>query len=518
MIDLEDLYAIDPSLREHEGELKKLLTKLERAKPDVKIDSAFVAELRRELLSRPAPESRLEKILKPMNRIPLYIGGVATIALVALIGYNLYSDADAPASTGTVALSDSTGIKNLAPGAFGPLAFVADTGVSGSGAPAGAGAAFGGDEDAAPQPQSGGSGELGIAADSKLIAPGEPYPEFHTYALEYVGGDFEIPEASGDVYRRVRSEQASARLGALMAGQDNGILDLAAFDGMHLTSYQLVQSGGSGYAVNVDLQNGQIYIGRDYARGYADAGYDRRLTESDMPADASIIATASSFLKDHGVDVSSYGQPYVQDDWRRYITLELMRDASADVWYPHVISVIFPLVVEGSVVHDQSGNPHGVNVSVNVVDGTVTGAYGITAQVYEKSAYALETDMARIVSFAERGGIYGFWLGSETGGTISLGAPETVSMLVSQWDDAARRHTELVVPAMRFTLLDPPKEASHGPRFIVVPLVKDVLDAFERGPDIDGPRPMPVDQPVSAMPVPEPGMEDAPETEVKETE
>lgn len=510
---LKSLYEIDPTLKGHEADLKKLLSKLVDARPEVKIDSKFVTELRRELLSRPAHVSWFEKTFTHMNKIPFYAGGAITIALVALIGYNVVSDKSPSSDTMNLALGDTSSVTGLAPGAFGNLGGIVASQDSALGASAESTSA----PSAVSRPQSGGGGggDLGITTDGKMIAPGEPYPSYNVYTLKYAGGDFEISTDTNDVYRRVHSTQTTARLGALMSGQNNGILDLSAFGSMNLTGYQLVQSANDGYMLNVDLQNSLVFINRSYLNGYVEQGYDRNLTENDIPPNEKLIATASGFLKKYGLDISTYGEPFVQDDWRRTTSLELLRDASAQVWYPHTINVIFPMVIDGTVVHDQSGNPYGVIVSVNIVDNTVTSAYNIGARNYEKSAYKLETDMKRIVSFAERGGLYGFWLGSEKGGTITLGTPELVGMYMSQWNEQKGENMELIVPAMRFALLDPPAEAAYGPRYILVPLVKEILDTYDRGPDVDPPTAMPLTEPaVMGMPVPE--MEGVPEMEVIE--
>lgn len=59
---LEDLYAIDESLRRYQNKLEKLIEKLLMARPDVEINEAFKVKLRAELLSR-AAEIKAKKAL-----------------------------------------------------------------------------------------------------------------------------------------------------------------------------------------------------------------------------------------------------------------------------------------------------------------------------------------------------------------------------------------------------------------------------------------------------------------------
>lgn len=496
---LKALYDIDPGLREHEEELKKLLSRLAESRPDVKVDQAFAAELRRELLSRPAPQSWIEKTLTSMNRIPLYVGGVVTVALVALIGYNLYdSSSSVKDSTSKVALSG--GITALEPGAFGNLGgmraegeHVPETASAGFGSGAGLGvAAVTEDASLSARPQSGGGGGMAITG----IAPGEPYPEYRVYDLVYGGEEIVLSDNSLPVYMREKGDAARKALAALLIGADNGMLDLSRNTGTELTSFQLLESGPDRHFINVDLRDGRVFFNLNYATASSVPNYERVLTRDDHPADDRLISAADRFLKGYRVDMSSYGTPFVDKRWETHVLLEEDRNSAAIIPAPNVLTVIYPLMVDGQPAYDQSGHPFGISVSVDVLTLTVTGAHNIISTDFRKSDYIIETDVDRLIRIAERGGIYGFHYGDAQGGTVTLGTPETVQVLMPQWDPETGTSLELYVPALRFPLVDKPESMAYGPDYVIVPMVKDILDAHDKRLESPPGIPVPLGMPV----------------------
>lgn len=47
---LEELYALDPTLREKESEIKKIIDKMIKNRPEVEINETFRAELRKKIM------------------------------------------------------------------------------------------------------------------------------------------------------------------------------------------------------------------------------------------------------------------------------------------------------------------------------------------------------------------------------------------------------------------------------------------------------------------------------------
>ena len=89
---LEDLYAIDPTLKQHEEELKGVVEKLLVIKPDTELDQNFVQNLRHQIraraddLSEPEPSPAFRNPFAIFQRFAYAFGGVA-LTLVIIFSF-----------------------------------------------------------------------------------------------------------------------------------------------------------------------------------------------------------------------------------------------------------------------------------------------------------------------------------------------------------------------------------------------------------------------------------------------
>jgi len=81
---IEDIYILEPALREQDTEVRALVTSLVSVKPAVAVDDAFVQTLRRELLtSVPVPKA----IPSPWMMYLAPLGAMAVLVLMLVPGY-----------------------------------------------------------------------------------------------------------------------------------------------------------------------------------------------------------------------------------------------------------------------------------------------------------------------------------------------------------------------------------------------------------------------------------------------
>src|SRR3989344_3461504 len=89
---LIELYGIEPSLRQNEAEVKKIVSDMLEARPDTKFDAAFAASLRQRLMLKaqvPKPKKSLINFnFMDNNYQRVFLGALAAIVLI-LIGYAL---------------------------------------------------------------------------------------------------------------------------------------------------------------------------------------------------------------------------------------------------------------------------------------------------------------------------------------------------------------------------------------------------------------------------------------------
>jgi hypothetical protein len=475
---LEDLYAIDPSLRSQDGELRRLARELLAAKPGAPLDQAFVARLRSELMLKAESVRRrgfFAGLLRG-NRAALAIPVLVILALAVVGRATLLPHGGIPRSAQTVALSSAA--DRLGPSAFGHLS-------------AGASPVREGAPNAAPAPQMAVGAVppsttspmppgAGGAAVGKMLMPVDWTPT--TYKFVYKGEAIEGLTDSVDVFRRITAPAGSGPIDALK-GFNLGLIDLGKLNAASVQSFTIAEGGDDGYVVTVSPEEGTITVSENANWNYPErrcqdqACIDRyRLKASDMPKDDAVTRAADAFLDGLGVSRQGYGDPVVRADWRE--SYRLASD-KAGFWFPDTEMVVYPYLVDGKPAVDESGAPYGLDVNVNVAHLRASSLWNLTVPKFESSPYAAESDPAALIKVAEKGGAYaGGVMENAKVVEVSLGTPTIAYSRFWQADD--KGGAELFVPTLVFPVLDAPPDLYQTS--VSVPLAKDLLQAGMSAP------------------------------------
>lgn len=231
------------------------------------------------------------------------------------------------------------------------------------------------------------------------------------------------------------------------------------------------------------------------------------LTESQFPDDSKIVSIADKFLKEYGIDMSSYGKPRVMKPWQ--YAMPALYENVADQKYSPEISILYPLMLEGNEIYDEWGNQVGMTVNVSVKFNRVIGAFNISLHSYEKSNYGLVQDKERILDALNSGGMTGdVFMMQWRGRTINVhtGSPKLVLMAFYRYMNG--KQELLYAPALRFPISQIPADGSFYRENVIIPLVPDILDNILS-------RRLPMPEPLVA-PMPVPGAISVPETQVIE--
>jgi hypothetical protein len=505
---LDDLYAIDPALREYGTDLEDAVRTLLASKPDVDVNSQFVASLRKKLI-QPAPV-RTSFSLMPKFSLPMMIpvAAVGVIAVVAAMVVTqpglLRMNGGSPSqpNTNTLALNSLTVTKVGANG-FGNLAHNGGAGEdasmisarpqSGGGGPA-YGMGGGGTAMAVPAPAmaplADGATEEQEAeyakrmANTSMIAPGEPGS--YTYERFRYSYDGTLPElaSSVDVFRRVKQSISAGSL----ANTSIGFMNLGSFGNTKLQQFTLTQGGSYGYQIYVDLNEGMVNINQDWnSWPHPEAlpcvpegpcGY--QMESSDVPEDGVITGIADAFLSEHGISKDSYGAPVVDRRWS--IVQPYMRGTPGALttdmrvrWAPDTMNVVYPVQINGMTAYDSSGFPYGLSVTVSIREKKVTSVWNLMTLQYESSAYDALTDAKLILDIASRGDVYSAPFGQDSAERIidrKLGEPTIV--LMQSWHQTSNgMGEEILVPALRFPIVKD-GETNDYRDAVMVPLVKEL--------------------------------------------
>lgn len=529
---LAELYALDESLRAHEAGLIKLISQMEDIRPDTKFDQEFAARLKSQIMAEAQVGNKkvlkLDKIFNFnfMNKkIYLAAGSLAVASLLFLAFINFSGMNNR--SSGNLSLnkvSQGEGITKVAAGAFGSLASVAAQ--SGGGqersavAPQGMGAA-----DASATANfsvvSAESAEVDVAMVDQAVAVGMGgggiakmvMPPFYGFKYVYAGDPLELTDESASVYRRLKGRGEIATSMARTLGSF-GLSDLSldTFQNLKMANFSVTEDKEMGLIISFDLQEDLVNIYENWNRwGYAEreacggdqACWDRfRLKINDVPADNTVIALSDRFLNDHKVNRAHYGEPQVDNTWRTWY--ETAED-KANYYIPEYANIVYPLIVDGEEVRDQSGGYYGLRVTVNLLKNAVSSMYGLFPYNFEASDYALETDTSVIVKTAENGGFSRNYYMSESEAnlqTIELGTPTRAYVQTWKYDNG--KNDELLVPALIFPVINRPVDMLYyyGQNYVVVPLVKEMIAELSKQPEF---MPMLREDVVQPMPAVEAG-------------
>src|SRR3989344_2122932 len=499
---LRDLYNIDPSLKEHEPALKELIIKLIEARPGVVVDQNFVNNLRGQLLTQAsqieAYKSRTSLAWDPRWGYGFGALAIAVIALVSLFYVNVPANFE-------------SSIKSVSDSGFGPLAAQSPEELSRSYRPqsggGGLGAGFAGDA-VAPSASmimkegSGGFGGGSAGSDIRIA----PYPyEVTKIVYEYMGDAFTQDEDTVGVYRRVADESVARAMAKSVSKMGLGLIDLSKLKDIALTDVNLLEQRERGYSVSLNLREGWISIFQNWEKWpqaapcYDEASCQKQsfIEESQIPADADIVAVADAFLNEYKINRSNYGQGMISKSWgSSFIQFPLSAETGVQL-VPFDAVVIYPLLIDNKEVYEEWGGQTGITVSINMKGERVSSVSGVGIQNYERSNYKAETDVNKILELAKKGGqsevAYDYAIGSPTKiVTVKLGTPIKQLVQIYQYKEASGRAEILYVPAMVFPIQDISDKQYFFRENVIIPLASELFSQRADPPVHILPAPMPM--------------------------
>ncbi|OGH90091.1 MAG: hypothetical protein A2469_00515 [Candidatus Magasanikbacteria bacterium RIFOXYC2_FULL_40_16] len=484
---LEDIYRLDPNLKEYEEVLSDIVGKILTAKPDIEADARFVAKLRDELMNKKI-KNKLN--IFSMNKIPfIAVGATAAVAVVIVVSVSLVSGR-LPVNKLTGLITQKTtsdSVIQLSANAFGSLGIPSDSGSQRS-ALAEEGALT---ADAAIAPSVGFGGGGAPANSGSMMKIGEDMAispiYYQPYQFKYTGGDFVIASGEMPVYRLALNETIGRTMARLLSGASAEFVDLSKFKNAGVRSMHISQENGFNIYMNLDqgrisLDSSRPYLMTDTVMrcdGPDCGGYEPE--EYPQLPETQLISIADRFLSEYGISKTVYGQPFAEVD--------SMGDRFGFYYAPRLQTVVYPLSFDSKDVYESGGQASGMRVLIDAVDSEVRSVNEILNPIFEKSNYEMETDFNRIIKIVENGGMWGGYYGAmEAGETLEVGAPEYVYLHQYDYSQSDGIVRELYVPALKFPILNAEGKNIYQDS-VVVPLAKEMLDNYEIQNDVPMPEP-----------------------------
>lgn len=525
---LQDLFELDPSLKQQKKELEKIITKLLEAEPEIEVDAQFIKNLRHQLRleTERLTENQNTASFNFMGMIKKILLPLGSGALVVIAAIAIMLNVRPTNQEGTKGLfGNQNQIIAMEPGAFGQLSDLNMAGNEGRNMVTFDQKTQDSAEASAPQATStpslettqnfsiveeinsaeqtvpagaGGGGAASSSGTGKMatdlmIDPGY-IPTVYQYV--YKGEPIDLSETTVDVYKRTNQKASSGQLVSTLKNFGFNLMNLNAFQNMEVELINLVQNEKYGYTLNLNFSDSSLNVNQNWLQwdypgsncGDDQACYERsRIKASDIPSDEKLLNTAKEFLSQHQVNMENYGEPVIQKYWERDI-LMAQQDGRpmTEIYYPDTINIVYPLLIEGEPTYDQWGNPVGLNVGVSVYAKRVSSVSGLRANQYQKSAYEAITDWNTIADYLGKGAnpypVY-YETTKVNLKEIEVGAPERI--LISLWQYKGNESNEFYTPALKFPIKEPSNEFIYQP-YIIVPLAKELLNQGNEG------RPMPL--------------------------
>ncbi len=455
---LNDLYLLDPDFRQHQAELIKIIEKIIISRPDTKFDQQFASELKAKLLSQEvSPAKKFIFNFNFMSKLS-YAGLGAAAILIILVPIFYFSSQFKPN------LNLKTSFTAVSNQAFGKLS-VATT------------------ADNAPQEQKvlglGGGGSLGSAVDMRIMPPW--FEKKINYNFNYTG-ELELPETVPVLRRQKNTDSLSISIAKNITRLNLDILNLSRLQNVKVENVTILEDKEKGYTLYLNLNEGMFSIGQNWNRwqvgecGDKPCGLEPLKMES-MLADEEIIRIAEDFIKRFDIDLSSYGKPEVNKDWQIYYIQAESRGEPA--YLPDQVQVVYPLVINGKQVYEQSGQKVGMNVTVDIRLKTATNMYGLGTQNYEVSNYSGLTDTEQAQAWIKKGGLLQKYVYDDPEETINVELGNYELAYVQIWKYSNFNSEQILVPALIFPITNEVSREQLYQRNIILPLAKEILEENE---------------------------------------
>jgi hypothetical protein len=300
-----------------------------------------------------------------------------------------------------------------------------------------------------------------------------------------IDGEITDLTASVAVFKKDAS-RTPVSFSAFSSFLDLGDIDLDSFGHMNLDSAAFSQSTPFGHQISLNLRDGMVYLDANWeqwpqSKCLTDACYqEQRVKLHEIPADDVLINIARKFADEHSIDLSHYGTPEVDKQWK----VEYDRAESPEFAYiPDTMRVVFPLQIDGTDVYDLSGAKTGIAIGVHLKERRVINVYGIMDRTYLKSDYAGVTKEEDIKAYLSLLDNYPMPLDTMRAGakpdiqtnTVVLGTPTVGYVMYYRFDTTVTE--ELLVPSLLFPVkqVKGMDSASYYRNTVVVPLAEEML-------------------------------------------
>lgn len=490
---IEDLILLDPELKKIETRLREIILDLIKNKPEIVMQEKFEQELKLKIMQKitELKESEGYKNVNFFNKdvflkkLSLSLGTIMLSLLIILPIIGIYKTKDGN-DLRTLKIS------RLEDNAFGDISFQENSGQALSNQSLSlvkeSALDFSPEMMTRELPGYGaGSNETGFSAsvmrsDIAIL----PYFEYPKFIYKYEGDDLLeiIPEQEKiDVYKKAKNNYNSSSLLSSVTFLAADLINLKKFNHKQslISHLSITEDKEFGYIINLDLLNGNISLYQNWSKwpnnnceGRECLSYNNFKYE-DLISNQEAIKIAESFIKEFAIKRDNYGEAKINYDFHKIYEES---ENKIDIYVPEEISVVFPYLIEGKEVKDESGEAYGLYISVNSRYKKVTNVNNLSPSRYQASAYTTLKDVEEIKKLAEQGGVNRYQdPNTKKEIIVKLGTPNIILSKQHHYNQKNMTGEELFIPALSFPVIGLSEESEFFyQKNVVIPLVKELIN------------------------------------------
>lgn len=337
-----------------------------------------------------------------------------------------------------------------------------------------------------------------------MMLPGDSpvQNEMTVYSYAFSGSLPSLP-ASMNVYRKNASSINPEETRSMLSHLSIEGIRISALEDAGVTSINISENRASGYAVGIDFTAGSISFFQNWLWPQAKCDANRcdsprPLTKDDIPSDEMLISIANAFFEKYGIDRGAYGIPVLTPMNPVWMSARPMGGIAESMMIADQITITYPLLLDDKPVYEEWGTYKGINVTIDIRSRKVSGLYGLERQNLDSSLYDTLTNTESLQTMIENGGRYNYgsvfasyeWGPKIVKKTLPLWAPSIAYVhLYGEWKDG--KMDEYYVPAYVFQVLEKPSDAYIQDR-VIIPIIAE----FAKPSSMIMPMPMPAVEPM----------------------
>lgn len=514
---LNELYAIDPSLKEKEAQLEKIIATMTALSPDVKMDENFKTNLRLQIAQTIQSEKLKNYQVSSKPNLLQIISYVFGWVGVAAFGFFIFQDqfisnkiVQTPVTEESQTVQFKSTVVQAQANSFWKLntlwidgnakgwavremanvaSIAGDVAVSAP-APESAPQALPASEmavsdlkteniDIAEAPPSDGnmrSSKMMIAWDA-MIAPVDPNYVPEVYRYTFSGSlDLEIPQ-NLTVYKKDTTKTDTSSLVNILKGVNFNWVDLGNFSNLALSNISLNENKDFGYSLYMDFDGGNLSLSKNWTK-WPQVNFEE-IQKAPVIQEDEAKKIASDFLKQYNIDLSSYGNPVIEQNYM--MALAKMSARIAPDFYTPTPTVIYPLVIDGKEVKEEYGQYAWVRIEIDAQSKKVSSINGMSVATYIASQYQVENNVENILKVANVWGRYGFYdMGTDNVKITNIALKNPKLTYINTYNYKNNIQEQFVIPAIIFEVEKPENTEYFYQETITVPLLKDFYKYDEK--------------------------------------